>query len=435
MKTANYFKAFGVPIGTKEYIAHWLEEKNKKIISNIREISDILDPNAIVPVEIPTRQCLWLLILTCLQFKGNYFLRHIPPQFTEMLCDQIDYEINNMIAKCFQIDFSTLSPFIQKRINLPIKLGSIGVRQLKKLRWNEYMGSIMEGIVPLLNKQSDDGFYDGKLENNHIHHWIGASALNSQDGPWYKLLAHGEQNDIGEGIRISFENIMSSFNNNLEYDADDNILNSDLFRNSTIFTGFTAQGRIQRGSITQRLTAEIEKGNKLSLMARFKTNVPTDYNNNMERLAWFNHDEISQQFPRALPNQDGIMLNNVMGAAVRNYLGLPSFILEGFADGSYFIGRNKAVVDPYGISVKNAMLLQGDYIRMHGVIQTMRMDMLRKAKVWAVREPQHMFHGLVPTDYLRRYCEEQRKTKDFIISDIVTQNHPYRQRNGRNVKK
>jgi len=82
MKMAILFygvKAYGVPIGTKEYIAHWLELKSKKIISNLRKISDILDPNAIVPAEIPTRQCLWLLILTCLQFKGNYFLRHIHP--------------------------------------------------------------------------------------------------------------------------------------------------------------------------------------------------------------------------------------------------------------------------------------------------------------------------------------------------------------------
>ena len=68
---------------------------------------------------------------------------------------------------------------------------------------------------------------------------------------------------------------------------------------------------------------------------------------------------------------------------------------------------------------------------MHGTIQTMIMDMLKKAKVWAIREPQHMFHGLVPTEYLRRYCEEQRTTKDFIIPDIMTQDHPCKQRNGK----
>ena len=60
-----------------------------------------------------------------------------------------------------------------------------------------------------------------------------------------------------------------------------------------------------------------------------------------------------------------------MREAVRNFLGLPSFILEGFAEENHLIGRIKAVVDPYGISVKNVMLLQGDYIRMHGTIETM----------------------------------------------------------------
>ena len=70
--------------------------------------------------------------------------------------------------------------------------------------------------------------------------------------------------------------------------------------------------------------------------------------------------------------------------AVRNYLRLPSFILKNFTDGNHFIGRNKVTVDPYGIAAKNDMLLQGDYLRMHGMIQTFAMDMLKKAKVWAM---------------------------------------------------
>ena len=74
------------------------------------------------------------------------------------------------------------------------------------------------------------------------------------------------------------------------------------------------------------------------------------------------------------------MSNRVFLDAVRNYLGLPSIILMGFADGNHFIGRNTAMVDPYGIAVKNAMLIHGDYIRMHGTIQTLLMDMLKKVK-------------------------------------------------------
>ena len=66
-------------------------------------------------------------------------------------------------------------------------------------------------------------------------------------------------------------------------------------------------GVIKRGSLTNRLTREIEKGVDMTLDAKYEQNVPTDYTNIMEPLAWCNIDEISAQFHRALPNQEGIM--------------------------------------------------------------------------------------------------------------------------------
>ena len=69
--------------------------------------------------------------------------------------------------------FTNLSNFVKRQIHLPIKLGGISVRRQSTLRWNEYMGGIMEGVVPLLDKQKDDRFLKGKLEVDHIGHWIG----------------------------------------------------------------------------------------------------------------------------------------------------------------------------------------------------------------------------------------------------------------------
>ena len=269
--------------------------RSKEFISNLQEISDLLDPNAIAPAEIPTRQCLWLLTLICLRFKGNYFVRHIPPQFTGLFCNQIDVEVNKLVSKCSHIDFANLSNFVKTQIPLPIKLGGIGIQQLSTLPWNKYMGEIVEGVVPLLDKQTDNGFIKGKLEADHIEHWVGHHALNGEDGPWHKLLSHGTRSPVGSGISQAFENIVNRFNSNLDFDTD-NKLNSELFHNIPTFAGFTADGIIKQGSITKRLTSEIEKGIKLLLVAKFKQNVQTDYNHNMERLAWFNHDEISQQF-------------------------------------------------------------------------------------------------------------------------------------------
>jgi len=94
----------------------------------------------------------------------------------------------------------------------------------------------------------------------------------------------------------------------------------------------------------------------------------------MERLSWYNTDEISTQCLRALPNRDRILKNDIFIEAVRCILGLPSHILQSFADGHHFIGRNATVVDAHGNMVKNAMLINGDYHRMHASIQSLIID-------------------------------------------------------------
>ena len=88
------------------------------------------------------------------------------------------------------------------------------------------------------------------------------------------------------------------------------------------------------------------------------------------------------------------------------------------------------MVDAHGIMVKNAMLINGDYHRMHASIQSLIIDMFKKAKIWAIREPQNMFHGLVPAEILKEYCD-QHSIKEFIIPDIMTYDHPHRERSGR----
>ena len=111
----------------------------------------------------------------------------------------------------------------------------------------------------------------------------------------------------------------------------------------------------------------------------------------MERLAWINIDEVSAQFLGALPNQEEIMKNNVFMLGVQAFLGIKSHILEPFADGNHFIGRNGKEVDGFDIAVKNAMLINGDYQRMHSMIQGAAMDMLKMAKYMQCKDPKICF--------------------------------------------
>jgi len=67
---------------------------------------------------------------------------------------------------------------------------------------------------------------------------------------------------------------------------------------------------------------------------------------------------------------------------------------------------------------------------MHANIQSLIVDMFKKAMIWAIREPQNMFHGLVPAEILKEYCDPHL-IKELIIPDIMTYDHPYRERYGR----
>ena len=78
-------------------------------------------------------------------------------------------------------------------------------------------------------------------------------------------------------------------------------------------------------------------------------------------------------------------------------VGLPNLILQPSANGHHFIGRNAT----YGIVVKNS----GDYHRTLANIQIPITEMLKKAKIRAICEPQNMFHGLVIADILKQYCD------------------------------
>ena len=332
------------------------------------------------------------------------------------------------MGQCFSLKSEELSTFNKTRIHLPIRLGGLGVRELSHVRHAEFIGGVMDGIPPLLPQHHDDGELHGKLNKLYVEHWIGENCLMSEHGPWSKIISRNES-ALGYGINLAFTLMCNEYHTMIP-DHENNLSSSDLLHNDSSFAGFTLNGEIKQGSITQCLSKDLEDATKEHLDRVYILNEDGHFHHNMERLSWYNTDEISIQCLRALPNRDGILKNDIFIEAVRCILGLPSHILQPFADGHHFVGRNATVVDAHGIMVKNAMLINGDYHRMHASIQSLIIDMFKKAKIWAIREPQNMFHGLVPADILKQYCD-QHSIKEFIIPDIMTYDHPHRERSGR----
>jgi hypothetical protein len=91
-----------IPMGSDNYVKTYLNKKNSRIRQGFDVISKTLDPGR-YPPEIPTRQMQWILTLACLQFQGDYWLRHIDPRLTKEFALGIDYGIYLLVEKAFGI--------------------------------------------------------------------------------------------------------------------------------------------------------------------------------------------------------------------------------------------------------------------------------------------------------------------------------------------
>jgi len=125
-------RAYGVPIRSEAVVTEWFNTRGGCIKRNMLEIGKVLDPSRIASRMIPSRKCLWLLILNSLQFKGNYFVRNIISHFTEGFCTAGDSAIEN---QCFNLKNEELSTFDKIRIRLHMQLLLLQFAKPMQLVW------------------------------------------------------------------------------------------------------------------------------------------------------------------------------------------------------------------------------------------------------------------------------------------------------------
>jgi len=182
----------------------------------------------------------------------------------------------------------------------------------------------------------------------------------SEHGPWSKVISRNES-ALGYGINLAFSSMCNEYHSMIP-DNETNLLSSDVLHNDSNFAEFTLNGEIKQGSITQCLSKDLEDVTKEHLDLIYTQNGEGCF-------------------------RDGILKNDVFIEAVRCTQGLPSYILEPFADGHHFIGLNATLVDAHDIMVKIAMLINGDYHRMRASIQSLIIDIFKKPKYGLFANP------------------------------------------------
>ena len=106
----------------QQYIVKTLKKKLDKIVKSNNKIAELMDPAKWIHPDIPARQMLWLLVSGCLQFKPDYWLRHIRPDWTTDFASGVDESIHELVQMCMGINTNTSwSDIAKERARLPVR--------------------------------------------------------------------------------------------------------------------------------------------------------------------------------------------------------------------------------------------------------------------------------------------------------------------------
>ena len=354
----------------------------------------------------------------------DYWIRHKSPAVTDEFCRIVDKGLDDLVEKCLKFNFESFTDFTKERIRLPIKLKGLGLRNSTERRYSHYMGAIMSSIITIVGRKCSDGLkLKGKVNEDLLKDWLGENPFDGTKAPWEILYTKGDESAIGKGVRMSWKHLCDMLRSIKGDDVDEE--ERRILHGDEDYAGFQKDEdnlTVFEGSLTRRITEIIERARYESLSKKIKSGQVTGSTTAFERLSFYHSDTFSTQFLQALPTKIGITPNDVFSVGIHNLLGQPCPLLQCFKNKPHYIGRKGKVVDEYGLNVSNAMLVGGDYFRNHSYLQNLFCDMLRKAKLYHVKEPHNIFATKLDEVTLQNYINADEKDK--IRSDIIAYNMP-----------
>jgi len=224
-----------IPVGTEQYVLKTLEKKLKKIIETNKKIAKLMDPGRWTHPDIPARQMLWLLITGCLQFKPDYWLRHLHPNLTEDFASGVDESIHELVQMCMGINIDTSwSNIAKERARPPIRMKGLGLREATDRRFSQFIGGAAQSIIHLINRQDKrNNTIEGRLHIPCIVNMLGEGSFDFPlESPWEQMLNNSRSNhSIANGIEQAWSHLQINFQEVADAAARDN---DDLLVNQNL---------------------------------------------------------------------------------------------------------------------------------------------------------------------------------------------------------
>ena len=118
----------------------------------------------------------------CLQYLGDYWLRHVDAVRTGDFCDEIDDQVlrvNNIVSTVdIREEYSDIG---KKRLQLPFRLTGLGHRKLADRADAQLIGGLYhDGFVRLIDRHDEEGnCWPGRLNTPIIIDALGAGSFDA----------------------------------------------------------------------------------------------------------------------------------------------------------------------------------------------------------------------------------------------------------------
>ena len=421
--------ACNIPIGTEGFVKTYLNQKKNDILKGYDTIINLLDPGIWSHPDIPTRQMLWILIHVCLQFTGDYWLRHLRPDYTEEFATEIDAGIRKLLQACIGVNIDSWSDIAKERMRLPIRYKGLGLRESVDRRHAQYIGALAQSLPDLINRTDGNNVIPGRLNIPSLVAMLGEGSFNSTSTtPWEHLLntdVVGSNNNIAHGLRHAWTHLKNKFQDvatpaQLTTNSSDYLLMQDVSR-----AGFYQDGSKPK-SATAAITIELEKARMKALGKRIDQSLPQDH---YERASFESHQKICAIPLLSPPDQIGYQDNNCFQMLIAKYLGQPNPFCQHLA--GRFFGRNATPLDMYGANLSSESLPGGGHTKRHTNLQHLIQDMMRLGNIDSVLEAVNFFHGKVGQPFIGDYVHNissqpgnPRNARHAVVPDIHATNYP-----------
>jgi hypothetical protein len=247
-----------VPDGSRAFVTTYFAWKGTHVRRGFNVIEHLLDPGRLPHLDIPAGQMLWILTLACLQFTGDYWIRHVQPDYTIEFTESIDAGVEQIFQMCERVDINSWSKHVQEQINLPIQLQGCSLRMAEDRRYVQFMGGMIQSVLPLIVRKDQEGnTIPGRLHMPTVVNMLGKDSIyHPPTSPWETLLSAARPtSNLKSGLQYTWLHLTQNFQDvaTALKTLDKNLLLSQSVERAR----FNADGT-HAPSVTNALTLEME---------------------------------------------------------------------------------------------------------------------------------------------------------------------------------